>query len=175
MIKVLPMNTPYEKWGYSLKQWEALALLTAKLERSGIDVTGINNLYDNDPTAGAELIYSRGKQALLLSASSRTGKVVVAFHRTLDSAIPERVCGGDLSNWNSIASQMLYYRQSWTTQSFTGGCSRGRSASCDGKGLRLKNSQRTRRFSIATSGKLSSCCDRRPSRTGMSRPCTIGR
>jgi hypothetical protein len=112
MIKVLPMKyaTPFERWGFDQRQWEALALVTSKLERSGIEVIGINSLDDNDPTAGAELLYSQGKRVILLSASSRSGKVTVAFHRTLDAAIPERVCGGDLSNWNSIASQMLYYR-----------------------------------------------------------------
>jgi hypothetical protein len=113
MIKVLPMKkqyaTPYERWGFSLKQWESLALLTARVEKAGIAVTGINNLYDDDPTGGCELLYSRGKQAIILSASSRSGKVTVAFHKNLDSVAPQRVCQGDLNGWDNLASQMIYY------------------------------------------------------------------
>ena len=102
-------ETPFERWGFSSTQWENLALLTARLERFGIDVTGINNLCDNDPSVGAELIYSRGKQAIILSASSRSGKVTVAFHKNLDSVAPQRVCQGDLNGWDNLASQMIYY------------------------------------------------------------------
>jgi hypothetical protein len=101
--------TPYERWGFSLAQWESLALLTARVEKAGIAVTGINNLQDNDPTAGAELIYSRGKQAIMLTVSSRSGKAVLSFHKNFDSAAPQRVCQGDLAAWDNLASQMIFF------------------------------------------------------------------
>jgi hypothetical protein len=114
MTHLSPMKTPelplYAQYGLDSKQWTALALLTNRVGAAGIEVTGIAKLMPNDPKAGCELIYSRGKQAIVLGVSSQDGRVILAFHRTLDSAIPERVCQGELANWSALASTMLYYR-----------------------------------------------------------------
>jgi hypothetical protein len=112
MIKVPPMKETeplYVKYGLSSDQWTAVAFLTDRVEKAGVKVVDIWCLRAGDPKAGAELLYGRGNLAIVLGVASKTGKASLAFYRGLDTAIPERVVQGDLANWNSLASQMVFF------------------------------------------------------------------
>jgi hypothetical protein len=113
MIERPPMKETeplYVKYGLSNDQWSAVAYLTDRVEKAGVKVVDIWCLRSGDPKAGAELLYGRGDLAIVLGIASKTGKASLAFYRGLDTAYPERVVQGDLSAWDSLASQMLYFR-----------------------------------------------------------------
>ena len=99
----------YAQYGFSQNQWYSIARLNDRVEAAGVILNSFGKLRHDDARAGCEIVYCRAKKVIVLGVSSN-GKATVAFHRTLDSAIPERVCAGDLTNWNALASQMLYYQ-----------------------------------------------------------------